>query len=287
MSDGYWREPTVIGLSVVAIIALFLALSRGEEGYRQPAAQSAGSDANFEAHQSDPVPTAPATSEGQTVTKQPEWWDRRDLKAQEAMAFWTKVIAGLTFAGVALLGWTLWETRKVTEETRRIGEAQTRAYLTVFEGEYKAQEVDRTNFSIKIVLRNTGSSPAKNIVVTGTLYVSKVDQEGASARPFIISIEPLYINEIGARDDRKHTILFEGSTSMIIHQIAFRNSQLVFRGEVEYVDVFDESETLPFALFGQHPKGLLELNNAGEWTLEMDPVHPEGWDEVNQDLKTV
>jgi hypothetical protein len=49
------------------------------------------------------------------------------------MARWTTVIGVLTGGGVLLLAWTLWETRQVTQETRRIGITQTQAYLVVTE----------------------------------------------------------------------------------------------------------------------------------------------------------
>jgi|GEM_PF-6586717 len=119
--------------------------------------------------------------ESEFETDVPKWWDKADLDAQWKMARWTTIIGIFTAGGLAILGLTLWETRKVTEETRRIGITQTQAYLVVTEIGLELARPDVmavkrgdvvTNefyFFYWLKIKNYGQSPAYD--VSGTLNI--------------------------------------------------------------------------------------------------------------------
>lgn len=102
-----------------------------------------------------------------------------DLAAQQSMAestrgvhwaAWFTVI--FTCLGAYLLWQTLLSTQDVVAETRRIGEAQTRAYLTIDDGVVFPNQ-SQTFLSYKLKLKNTGSSPAKDIIISKIFTVHR------------------------------------------------------------------------------------------------------------------
>lgn len=110
-----------------------------------------------------------------------------DLKAQQEMAEWafgmlivTIWIAVITLAGVFFVGWTLFATRRMAADTRDIGEAQARAYISgeiIYHGVSRGSE--HPVFSFKVT--NTGASPANYLSVAIklnllTFGVSTIDQ---------------------------------------------------------------------------------------------------------------
>lgn len=134
-----------------------------------------------------------------TNTQESEERAARDLQAQVDMAWWAAVmsyIAGLsvlvTFAGVLLIKWTLDATREAggyaegmlqeakratsaaqdtVTETRRIGEAQVRAYLSV-NHEVKFSNIEANKRHIMgMTISNTGQTPAYDIGIAGTIFV--------------------------------------------------------------------------------------------------------------------
>jgi len=126
--------------------------------------------------------TITQSSEGGSVLREVQ-----DLAAQNTMALWTMVVGiaavislGVTTAGVIAVWRTLEQTRKAVEATsagtqamqeaaqqaERIGQAQTRAYISVSGAEYIHEKRD---LFIEVRLKNTGQSPARNVdfVATG------------------------------------------------------------------------------------------------------------------------
>jgi hypothetical protein len=97
---------------------------------------------------------------------------RCDLRAQRQMALFTVVIAGLTFIGLVVLWQTLRATQatlteaenatkaaiETTAVTRRIGEAQVRAYLAIIDGWWEMDSEGQ--FEVTAVIKNVGQSPA-------------------------------------------------------------------------------------------------------------------------------
>lgn len=105
-----------------------------------------------------------------------------DLLAQERMAHWTLWIGILTGTGLIVLYITFVATRDAVEETRNIGEAQTRAYLAGLSAEYAV--TDRDPLAIDLTIKNFGNSPAgiwpvsSRYVIT-LLYIPKGDVKKA------------------------------------------------------------------------------------------------------------
>jgi hypothetical protein len=79
-------------------------------------------------------------------------------EATQDMALDTRISAGLAFIGTLLLVWTLFETRRALSVTRRIGQAQVRAYITV-EGVPDIPRIEAGNPLAGLSVRNTGQPP--------------------------------------------------------------------------------------------------------------------------------
>ena len=87
-----------------------------------------------------------------------------DLEAQQQMAEWALMMFVATSAGVVLLFFTWRETARVTIETRSIGEAQVRAYLTF--GKVEIIYNSHRNFLAAIIeIKNSGQSPPENFKI--------------------------------------------------------------------------------------------------------------------------
>lgn len=104
----------------------------------------------------------------------PDWCD---LAAQQSMAestYWMNwaAIATTIFTGIgAFLIWrTLLATQDTIAETRRIGEAQVRAYLHCEGGSFS---ISNSNALYNISITNAGQSPALNCKVRCIIYISR------------------------------------------------------------------------------------------------------------------
>lgn len=85
------------------------------------------------------------------------WVFSEDSLAQWLMAVFAMFATGASFYAVYLLDRTLNSTRKVEEITRKVGIAQTRAYLSVVGGNYT---INHRGFSGWVDIVNNGQSPA-------------------------------------------------------------------------------------------------------------------------------
>ncbi len=166
-----------------------------------------------------------------------------DLSAQQEMSYWAlgmllaSVIALiLTVVGVAYVRLTLLETR-------RIGQAQVRAYLTCDGGSLR---IGSDEIAVTCNLRNTGQSPTSvikiegdfHIVVDGQVYVIEstfIDDNGPSIAAqstgdgwLWFSPEVLPPNTFAIQNIRKRTV--------IIHAAA------------KWIDVFGDEQTVTFNL---------------------------------------
>tara|TARA_R110000824_G_scaffold102471_3_gene243116 strand:+ start:81472 stop:82254 length:783 start_codon:yes stop_codon:yes gene_type:complete len=97
-----------------------------------------------------------------------------DLLAQKRMAYWTVWISVFTALGLGVLAWTLYETRRMTLATRRIGEAQVRPWISIKDMKVTGLRVSPIHigderpkgFSLhaSFTIRNTGPMPAEAIL---------------------------------------------------------------------------------------------------------------------------
>lgn len=105
-----------------------------------------------------------------------------DLKAQQDMSAWalgmliaTVWLTVITLFGVYFVWRTLLATQDMARETREIGEAQTRAYLSI----ESATVIDEKGYftKIRIVIKNTGMTPARNVLIKAKIVPFSIMNE--------------------------------------------------------------------------------------------------------------
>lgn len=100
-------------------------------------------------------------------------YDELDLAAQQQMALWAKwtfwlTISSVALSAVALVGlWkSLQQTREAITDNRRLGEAQTRAYVHAASARHAWTD---TGYGLLINVLNVGQTPASHFEVCGQL----------------------------------------------------------------------------------------------------------------------
>ncbi|MGP1274200.1 MAG: hypothetical protein ACQRW7_02130 [Caulobacterales bacterium] len=176
MSRGYW-------IAGIALVALVLGLSfwgaTSSLNYIRQNQESQNAAADEYARYASakeicgtiiPLAARPSCLAERIDTNHQQQHAEADIQAQLDMASWTYAILWVgivgivvSVVGIALIFETLRETRTLTIETRRIGEAQVRAYISsdgfavkLLAGE--AGEIQAVKFIPRI--KNTGQSPA-------------------------------------------------------------------------------------------------------------------------------
>ncbi len=213
-----------------------------------------------------------------------------NLKAQQDMAKWAQRMffvgfaeAVITLLGVALVGFTLAATRHAANaagdavrETRRIGEAQVRAYISCESATYAVMDIGVTIWPI---FRNTGQSPARNINIEASLtgYVPQryeTDLESGSAPPI----------PGGQTDNGMITFFF---LKPAINAALFKNPDIRVSGVVSWDDVFGKTDTIAFTLLMLEKGILTGRGSRRHWfgklsALNRTPYNPED-DEFDDD----
>ncbi|MGK2740823.1 hypothetical protein ACSHT0_07990 [Tepidicaulis sp. LMO-SS28] len=222
----------------------------------------------------------------------------RDLAAQENVAKWTLLTALLTGVGVYLI-WrtlsytaeaadfaarTLKEAEKATkaanltvDETRRIGEAQVRAYLTIKEVSVSFERINiKENtlyMKITVSVKNSGASPARDFVFNAS--VLKI--MGGNPEQFSEGREvaPRGFGEDIAPDEPL-------STSIGIHRIPVTEAeisdleimdmQLYARIDARFFDVFDNG---PLHLSGNYAARITKNSLRQPNVMRKTPMPPE------------
>lgn len=180
-----------------------------------------------------------------------------DLLAQERVAYWTRVIAGLTALGIGILGWTLFETRAVAGITREIGEAQVRAYLSCTGGEFCN---DGYTLVIRPEFKNTGQSPAKSVIVHLTLDQIATEEPDIADDLYKqwfedTSIRRMQIDDVVPSESERGCFEFEirkayqkGTGDIVWAPLYGNIVTFVVTGWVEWTDVFGIKSTQTFWL---------------------------------------
>ena len=169
---------------------------------------------------------------------------QKDMAAiADRMATVASVEAGMIFIGVLLVGFTLAAARRAAKaaeesvkETRRTGEAQTRAYLHPGEATFTLGE---DSFSASMILMNTGRSPGTNIVIAGTLSIYNTDQLLASIDFDSKSTPPITAETEG-------TAFFD--VAKLPEFDLVKNLRIRIRCDVSWEDVFGKRQNLPLSL---------------------------------------
>jgi hypothetical protein len=176
----------------------------------------------------------------------------RDLHAQEQMAKWAKYmlyIAGgeiiVTLTGVVLVLFTLIYTRDAAraardavDETRRIGEAQTRAYVSI-EGSEVSNFGNGVRPSVTTVIKNTGQTPAYDLKVHTMIGIGPLPYPGG-ALPDMPPPDPLgSTSNLGPGVQRRNTVTKDNPvTDQEFIDICEGREAIFVIGRVEYSDAF-------------------------------------------------
>jgi len=107
----------------------------------------------------------------------------KDLAAQQNMAKWARWLLGLAIFTAAVTGFGVWyvrdtlvATREMASETTRIGDTQTRAYISISDA-FITQILPGNKAKISITIENSGQSPAYDFRIVSTTGFIFADPE--------------------------------------------------------------------------------------------------------------
>jgi hypothetical protein len=154
--------------------------------------------------------------------------EERDIIAQESVAdstasilWWTRMQLLLSGLGILGLGWTLYESRRAANagidgtkaawetlrETKKIGVAQTRAFLNCVGGDFKF--TDRS-IEFHLDIENLGNTPSRSVKINAAMSVVLMDFRDEKATPEKIVLNPCetFFGVIPARGSQKIYIVW-------------------------------------------------------------------------------
>lgn len=169
--------------------------------------------------------------------------EERDLCAQTRVAWWTRLIAFWTAVGAGLLFWTLWETRRDIAETRKIGEAQTRGYVTTKGFRLLASDDDGKPI-VEITLENCGSTPVYELRVAAMIEIGpKIGNNSPQRIPMErgkLVIDPFSSATIPGHGTQPVPLKYgRWHHSERASRVASQTTFLHYIGLIYYRDVFD------------------------------------------------
>lgn len=186
-----------------------------------------------------------------------------DLKAQQDMAKWSLLMFGITAIGVGYIAMTLHATRstlkeaerttaaanRTVDETRRIGEAQVRAYLT-YENARFQYGGDEARLSFEI--HNSGQSPAR-FILASTVSCTVFIEADQGSRTFFQSAydDPMniFLGNCKAGDMQSVSIplsLTKEETREIAQNTMSQKGYIGVVGLFKWKDVFGKTHVEPF-----------------------------------------
>jgi hypothetical protein len=309
MSRSYW-------LPIIAAIGL--ALAWPVEG--NAVGRHGGSSANSTNTSKDSLqPTISAAVKGdvdriagalEAINKKPASPDeKRNADAQESVAWWTPWFLGVAFlemlitaTGVVLVYGTLRYSRRLFEDQKlatkaaqdavETSRAQVRAYLTIDSANFNVVAVvggedgDKSHPIIKIMVVNSGQTPAKNFVWAPTIQYIYTDFFGPKAGANPISRERTVAFDWQSRPGKvipaeksvgDSLFVPEMSVSQFVAGLDEEAEHIMVRVriEFEYLDAFNE-KTHEDIYFG----GLAEAGG-GIWQCHLiATIKPDDWDNV-------
>ncbi len=184
---------TIVGLAILNPVSQDACAQKGAtDGAQQPKQDSKPIDLSPIEDQLKGITRAIESSQHDPYAEQDRERADRDLDAQDRMAFWARLLfyatvasLFLTAAGLFLIYRTLVHTRRAADfasdmvqeaklttkaaqdsiaETKRVGEAQVRAYLTAHDVVVNIDHQDH-KVSVAYTVTNNGNSPALNVLV--------------------------------------------------------------------------------------------------------------------------
>jgi hypothetical protein len=181
----------------------------------------------------------------------------QDLVAQRVTAIWTSLMGSAAIVGMMLsvlgifLVWTTFKaTKKGNKITRKVGEAQTRAYLSATGGLYR---VEPRMIFFQPKFKNSGNSPAKRI--TTKIWVRLVVPPAPQGPP---NTQWESIKFDGTCDDIASNSETVGQATLYSNEAPPEKlqqlldvKQFYLEGVIEWFDVFEKKQTISFALLAK------------------------------------
>ncbi|MEP5730053.1 MAG: hypothetical protein ABJL67_11870 [Sulfitobacter sp.] len=242
-------------LSTFSISGYILGFGLGEqEGERKGNANNyahhAQSEINRACRDADTVAQAECISRVIQATNEHKR-SESDLVAQRNMSRWagwmllvTAVMAIITTAGVYFVWRTLKATQKMADDTRRIGEAQVRAYLSIEDVSVEIDMMDGIVVqNIAVRIGNSGQSPAREVMVStcftdtpgSNLYVDWPDISAGTSHTKVSNLSTPKSELVFGNANETHIVVFV--TIRIRHRDVFgRRHELLeeFQARCEY-----------------------------------------------------
>jgi cell division septation protein DedD len=270
MSRSYWVSIFAIGWLVLSGLALAQAPEKQGIPQVAPAIESQPTnkpEAAKPTTQSIPLKVQIIESQvdvehNQAREQKTDQHDAEDLDAQvraanaaERQIWFTKANMALAFIGTILIVATFWETRKANR-------VQLRAYINV---EYATINYGATGTAkTKVVLKNTGQTPARHVMVIMHDHIFPVEIENdfpvsdfSKAKSRISVERDGHLEITGETDDTINDPKFEG---MLMERLQVESWRIYIWGEVRYQDVFGQKWFTTFR-FQNHKFGYKEGNH--------------------------
>jgi hypothetical protein len=168
----------------------------------------------------------------------------QDLKAQQEMAEWAYAllllsIGGLVISGCGLIALfvSLSQTRTVIKDTREIGEAQVRAYLSAIECEVSELKLSNVNgdmgVAVEILINNSGQSPAFDVRA-----IIRVNADGTINSDAEDSVTNEIVLSTGLEPNADGRWLTAWPAKMKSSNPADKNKSITIEGVLQYRTVF-------------------------------------------------
>jgi hypothetical protein len=244
-------------LVIVALIGWYEGFKRGQESH-----QSASADAYKDQAETKIQETCFALS-GASQTEciaeavrgsREQQRSEEDLDAQQQMAEWarwmliaTVVMAATTGFGVVFVWQTLAATQQMAKDTRRIGEAQVRAYMNLASGNLKAEG---RSVVAEIVINNFGQTPAKDMVSWVHTWIADYPLAEALPEPDKQAFfsKTNLSHGVPLTHLQPHGVdISDASAALILSE----NAAVYVYGVIKYADVFGALHVTRYCLFGQ------------------------------------
>lgn len=256
--DRYANIAPWIAVAVFCVIAATLywshTYSKGRQAEREYYQAELGVyDAQQQAYEeclrSNSIDRARECYEASRNPSREEQRAEQGLSAQREMADSTEGMLIVTFVvgfgTVLAASAAAWFALGTIRETRRIGEAQVRAYLTCTGGAYR---IGQQLCVVHITLKNFGQSPARKATIRASL--GTFDYDAADGGDFLYSPQKLVnFYEIPASAEDTGHIIFQVNFGYEICSDVVEGGRLLFVACVlDWDDVFDKNQIIEFFL---------------------------------------
>lgn len=253
-----------MGRILLSICAVVVAVGLAASAQQPPQAQQHPAQEDSAASQGTPVGIAEPERNREgggnqgNAQDQPSPLERDDLTAQQAMALFAGLQVLLTGAGLMYIRWTLEATREAVREAQEAtGLAETafrsqhenarrelRAYVTVDVEKAGPFRIGQKP-CVRMIIRNTGQTPARDLCVFGKVAVRIPSDIGEMD---VVSYDvPTVVLGAGSSITRERTTL-KPLTSEQLQMISVGTRALICAGLVTYVDVFGDKQETRFAV---------------------------------------